>query len=138
MTQFLDAYALIAFAADEPAADEVEIVLRRGSAAVTAVNLAEAIDVLARRHGQSQDRLHATLDPLLDGTVLVHPVSQQQAWRAAELRSRHYHRRSSPLSLADCMLLAAAGPEDSLVTADIPIAVAAGAESITVIALPGS
>jgi PIN domain nuclease of toxin-antitoxin system len=44
----LDAFALIALLTDEPAAETVEVLLRRGDAAMTVVNLAEALDVLRR------------------------------------------------------------------------------------------
>ena len=39
---FLDAYALIAFLADESAAAQVQEILEEGDAAVPSVNLAEA------------------------------------------------------------------------------------------------
>jgi PIN domain nuclease of toxin-antitoxin system len=51
LTVLLDAFALIALLRDEPAADEVETILRRGEAAMSAVNLAEALDVLQRVDG---------------------------------------------------------------------------------------
>jgi hypothetical protein len=46
-----DAFALLAPLGEEPAADNVEALLRRGDAAITAVNLAEALDVLQRVQG---------------------------------------------------------------------------------------
>lgn len=53
----VDAFALIALLRDEPAAGEVEGLLRRGEAAVTAINLAEALDVLERVDGVPRARL---------------------------------------------------------------------------------
>ena len=131
----LDAFALIALAADEPAAADVELLLHRGQAATTAIGLAEAIDVLERRHAQSADILRAGLGPLLDAFVRVVSVDEALAWRAAALRARHYDRRTRPLSLADCVLLAAAGPDDAVATGDRPLMDAAQAEGIAVIPL---
>jgi rRNA-processing protein FCF1 len=68
----------------------------------------------------------------------VHPVDESVAWRGALLRARHYHRSTSALSLADCVLVASAGPDDSIATADPAVATAARAEGIDVIALPSS
>jgi len=65
-------------------------------------------------------------------------VDERLAWRAAELRRRHYARRTSELSLADCVALAAVGSADSLATADAPLARAAQAEALEVVALPDS
>ncbi len=50
---FLDAYAVLALALDEPAAGEVEALIRKGEAAITAVNLFEAADYCIRRVGIS-------------------------------------------------------------------------------------
>lgn len=44
---------------------------------------------------------------------------------AGEIRASHYHRKTAALSLADCVLLAAAGPEDEIATSDRAVAVAA-------------
>jgi predicted nucleic acid-binding protein len=133
----LDAYALIALLADEPAADEVEDLLREGNCRVVVVNLAEAADISQRVHGLTRDELQATLRPLFLGDVLSALRSEEgDAWRAAELRIRHYHRKDRPLSLADCFLLAHAAAGESLATADPPLAAAARTEGIEVIALP--
>jgi PIN domain nuclease of toxin-antitoxin system len=134
----LDAFALVALAADEPAAAEVESLLRRGDAAMTAVNLAEAVDVLGRTKGHDPETVEAVLAPLLAETVVLVDVDAAAAWRAARLRARHYDRRSSPLSLADCFALAAAAQDGSLATADPPLAAAARAEDIDLLPLPGS
>ena len=133
----LDSYALVALLADEPAADEVEALLRDGNCRVVVVNLAEAVDISQRIHGLTSDEVEATLRPLFLADVLsALPSEEGDAWRAAELRIHHYHRKDRPLSLADCFLLAHAAPAESLATADPPLATVARAEGIEVIALP--
>ncbi len=134
----LDAYALIALAANEPAAVEVERLLREGGSAVTSVNLAEAIDVTQRVRGLPSEDVRSALEPLMGETVRVLPQDEDDAWRAAELRLRHYDRTTSPLSLADCFLLGAAGPDDSIATSDPPLANAARAEAIEILPLADS
>ena len=134
----LDAFALVALLLDEQAAEDVEGLLRDDECAVPAINLAEAIDVLIRVHGVPAADVRVGLDPLLGGTVHVVAQGEADAWRAAELRSTHYHRRLAPLSIADCLLLAAARPGDRVATADPPLAHVARAEGIAVAPLPDS
>lgn len=136
MTSVLDAFALVALALDEPAAAEVEATLRRGDCAVSAVNLTEAIDQLGRVHGHSHDGLRAAFGPVLGEELAVVAADESIAWRAAEMRRRHYRRRDSQLSLADCVVLSTTRRGDRLATADPPLARAARAEGIEVIALP--
>jgi predicted nucleic acid-binding protein len=132
----LDAFALIALLAEEPAADDVEALLRRGEAAITAVNLAEALDVLQRVERIPRERLEALTAPLVGERMTLVPVDERIARDAADIRARRYHRTRAPLSLADCILLAATGASDSLATADVPLIRAAEAERVTVRALP--
>ena len=134
----LDAYALVALLLDEPAAEETESLLRSEDAAVSAVNLAEAVDVVQRVHGDSPAETRAILEPITATALRVRAVAEADAWRAAELRSRHYRRRSSELSLADCFLLAAARDGESIATSDPAVAAAARAEGVDVVALPDS
>lgn len=136
MAAVLDAFALIALALDEPAAAEVEATVRRGDCSVSAVNLAEAIDQLGRVHGRSVDELRGAFAPVLGEAISVVAADEAVAWRAAELRRRHYRRRQSELSLADCVALSTACPSDRLATSDPPLARAARAEGIDVLALP--
>ena len=136
MSVLLDAYALIAFLADQPAAGEVEALIRRDGTAMTTVNLAEALDVLQRVQGITRERLDALTAPLFPEAVALLSVDETIARTAADLRARHYHRASAPLSLADCILLAAAGQARAVATADGPLIAAARAEQIDVIALP--
>lgn len=135
MSVLLDAFALIALLADEPAADEVEAILRGGEAAITAVNLAEALDVLQRVQGISSERLRAVTARLVGDRMRLIPIDEQIARDAADIRARRYHRTRAPVSLADCILLAATGESDVLATADGPLIRVAEAESVEVRAL---
>jgi PIN domain nuclease of toxin-antitoxin system len=139
LTVLLDAFALIALLRDEPAADDVETILRRGDAAMSAANLAEALDVLQRVDGVDRARLEAVTGPLISESVRVVVVDEPTAREGADLRARRYHRSRSPLSLADCLLLAAARQTHaSVATADRPLTSAARAEGIDITALPDS
>jgi uncharacterized protein with PIN domain len=134
----LDSFALIAFTLEEPAAPEVDDLLRTSGAEITSVNFAECIDVLERVHGLQSLEVHEVFDPLVAGPLSVIPITEEHAWRAGELRRRYYHRTSAPLSLGDCVFLAAASPADALATADPVVARTARAEVLDVIALPDS
>jgi PIN domain nuclease of toxin-antitoxin system len=134
----LDAYGLVALIADEPAADEVEGLLRSGDCRVVAVNLAEAIDVCRRVHSISSADVGDALRPLtLSGSLAVAASDEQAAWTAADLLATHYHRTDCPVSLADCFLLAHALIDgDAIATSDPALARAARTESSSVVALP--
>jgi PIN domain nuclease of toxin-antitoxin system len=132
----LDAFALNALLAEEPAAEEVEALLRRGDAAITAVNLAEALDVLQRVEGITRERLDELTAPLIGARMSFIAIDEPIARNAADIRARRYHRTRAPLSLADCILLAATGGSDELATADGPLIAAAEAENIKVRTLP--
>ena len=136
MSILLDAFALIALMRDEPAADQVEVLLRAGEVAITAVNLAEALDVMQRIQGISRERLQEVTVPLVAERIKLIPTDERIARDAADIRARRYHRTRSPLSLADCVLLASAGPSDSVATADAPLVRVAEAENIKIITLP--
>jgi predicted nucleic acid-binding protein len=137
---FLDAYALVALVADEPAAADVQGILREGDACIVVVNLAEAIDVTARVHQASGRLLRSALEPLLLSKALSAAVSDEQdAWLAVELHVQHFDRRTRALSLADCFLLAHAFADDtSIATADSAVAEVARKESVGLVALPDS
>jgi uncharacterized protein with PIN domain len=138
MATVLDAYPLIALLRAEPAADEVEAILREGNAAMSAVNLAETLDVLERRFAVPNSDLRSALGQLISAGLEVRGVSEPQAWRAAELRARRYARQRCELSLADCFALSSVGEGDRLATADRPLAEAARAEGLAVTPLPDS
>jgi predicted nucleic acid-binding protein len=132
----LDAYALVAFLVGGPAAPQVRGLLREPGTSVATANLAEALDVTARTYGLSVERAMAVLEPLLHGTLECVPLDLVRAQRAATIRARHYHRVSRPISLADAILVASAGPGDRIATADPDVLVVAQAEAIATITLP--
>jgi len=136
----LDAYALVALVADEPAAEEVEEILRAGGARVVVVNLAEAVDIVQRVHAVAAEDTRAVLEPLFLGEVVSAAVSDESyGWLAAELRVRHYERKTKVVSMADCFLLAhGLADGDPIATADLPVAAIAQAEGVDVIGLPDS
>lgn len=135
MGTLLDAQALVALVLDEPAAQDVELILRQGSVGMAAPNLAETLDVLSRVEGYPYDLLRSLLGPL---AIVVVPMTEHHAWRAAALRTRHYARDESEVSLADCALVATATPADVIATADRPVLRMAEAEGIATVALPDS
>lgn len=135
----LDAYALTALLAGEPAANEVGQLIAAGGAAVAAPNLAEAADRLGRVHGIAVQRTQAAVEALEQSTDLhVVAAERTHAWRAAELRVDHYHRTHRPLSLGDCLLLAMTSQEGQLATADPHVLATASDERIGWIALVDS
>jgi predicted nucleic acid-binding protein len=139
VAEVLDAYALVALVADEAAAAAVEEILRSGDAVITSINLGEAADVLCRVHGFDRPLVRGVIEPMVIARNLgVITPNAADAWRAAEIRNAHYRRRARALSIADCFLLAAAGTGDRIVTADPPVADAARAEGVAVLALPDS
>jgi predicted nucleic acid-binding protein len=132
----LDAYALIALLAGEPAAEQVETLIRRGDTAITPVNLAEGLDVLQRVVGIPRERLEPLTTALIGDAVKLAPLDERIARDAADIRARRSHRTRSPLSLADCMLLAAAGPGDAVATADRALLRIAEEEGVEAKVLP--
>jgi uncharacterized protein with PIN domain len=74
---YIDAYGLVALVANEPAAAEVEQVLRADECRVVAVNLAEAVDVAARVHGYPIDAIRKALEPLTLGSALAVAVADE-------------------------------------------------------------
>ncbi|MEV4423455.1 PIN domain-containing protein [Patulibacter sp. NPDC049589] len=137
MSLLLDASALVAFVRGEPAAGEVADALRSGEAAVVSVNVAELTDVLVRRIGLPQGEVDAAADRLV-ALLEVRPVDVTLARRAGALRARRYHRDTAPLSLADCLCVAAVGSGDAVLSSDVPLLRAADAEGASVRVLPDS
>ena len=134
----LDAYALLAYLRDETAAGAVEALLRDGGCVINAVNLAEVLDQLARVDRLDMREVAEALSGLIGGPFDVSAADEPVAWRAATIRARHYHRKDRDLSFADCILIASAGPEDVIATADGDVAGAARAEGIEVRKLPSA
>jgi predicted nucleic acid-binding protein len=109
----------------------------RANAAVATANLAEALDVSQRVYGLAIERAMAVLDPLFGRPLVTLPLDLEVARRAAEVRSAHYHRSSRPISLADAILLASAGANDRIATADPDVLAVARAEGLSTLRLPG-
>jgi PIN domain nuclease of toxin-antitoxin system len=105
-----DADALLAFLLDEPGAAMVEERIREAGddACISSVNLVEVVDKLIRVIGQSEERVADTMDWLMAGGLLFMPTDGDMGRLAGELRARHYRRRDSDLSHADCMALSTA------------------------------
>jgi predicted nucleic acid-binding protein len=131
----LDAYALIALRLDEPAAGEVERILRSGDAAVTSVNYGEALDRLVRARQIPEPRARAAFEGLFDTSLRRIDVGFPVVEMAVRLRAKHYHRERSPLSLADCICVASAGSDGAVATADKAMLAMAEAEGIRRVAL---
>jgi uncharacterized protein with PIN domain len=137
----LDAQAVIAALVGEPAAGEVEELLRGsdGPPRVSAANVAEIIDVLVRFRSLGIEPVEERLDWLVAGGLEVVAVDDSLARHAGAVRSRHYHARQRPISLADCLALATALVlGDVLATSDPHLLDTATAEGCRVRALPDS
>ncbi len=132
----LDAYALIAFLVGGPAAPQVRAILRDGDAAVSTANVVEVLDVSQRVRDLPIDRTMEILEPLFDASLETTSLDIAVARRAAEIRAKHYHRSSRPISLADAVLIASAQRDDSIATADPHVLAVARAENLKTVALP--
>lgn len=131
----LDANAFIALLLREPGGVEVAELLKGRDCATPAPCVAEVVDKLVRRHRIGPEPLAEKLNPLLAESIAVLDVGTSVAWRAGEIRAAHYRRKSAALSLADCVLLASAGPEDEIATSDRAVAATARKLDIAVIPL---
>lgn len=134
----LDAHALISLFRDEPGAEEVEQIVRRGGATITSVNLAEVVDQLHRVAGAQLSDVVDVVNTIVPETISVIEPTMAHAVRAAEIRARRYHRTRSALSLADCFALSVAADGGPLASADGPLLRAARAEATAVIPLRDS
>jgi uncharacterized protein with PIN domain len=134
----LDAYAVVALVTEEPAAAEVEAIIRAGECSVVVTNLAEAIFTIRRSYGWTLEQTRAVLDPMLvTGVLQTVSSSEEHAWQAAQLRVKHYDRKTRAVSLADCFLLAhGLAADDVIATADQPLVSAAVEEGVGIIGLP--
>jgi predicted nucleic acid-binding protein len=133
----IDASALIALLGAEPAAPEVQEMLNRG-AAMTTLNLAEAVDRLKRRYDLEVERTRPVIEGLLSKSLALLPLGPAQAWRAGEIRAAHYHRSGCPISLADAVLVASASAGVSIASSDGLLLAVAAKEGIATVALPDS
>ena len=138
---FLDAFALVALMLEEPAADEVEALLRdtNDPASTGAVNLGEVVDRVTRVGGLDLGDVLNPLSALIHGGLLVHPVETFEGMTAGAIREKFYRRDSCALSMADCIaLVTALRHDEGIATADPPLAATARAMKIPVHALPDS
>ena len=134
----LDAYAVLAFFRDEPAAEEVSVLLTSPTV-LSAVNAAEVVDQLVRVYGRVADDVHGDLAVLSHIGMDVAPVSAETGILAGRLRARHYHRERMAVSLADCVAAATAlSLGRPLATSDPALAAMIRAEGNDVHALPDS
>ena len=129
----LDASAVTALFRDEPGSKTVAELLRSGHARMSAVNVAEVIDVLVRVHGGSPQEVVEAVEELFSTGVRPVPVSLEQAIDVGELRARVFDRRGQRVSLADCFVLVSASTEDTIVTTDTVLADVARAEGLQVV-----
>ncbi len=133
----IDASALIALLGAEPAAAEVKEMLDHG-AAMTTLNLAEAVDRLKRRYDLEIEQTRPVIEGLLAKNLMLLPLGPAQAWRAGEIRAAHYHRSRCPISLADAVLVASAPAGGRIASSDAPLLTVAAREGIATAALPNS
>jgi predicted nucleic acid-binding protein len=75
------------------------------------------------------------IGPVVDELVLGLPIDIPIAQRAGQIRAAHYSRGKTPISLADCLLLACAEENDEIATADSAVIRVARALNIGTIPL---
>jgi PIN domain nuclease of toxin-antitoxin system len=137
----LDSQAMIALLRDEPAADEVDAILRGrdGIASVSAMALAEVVDVLVRTGRRRVDEVSMLVDTMFAAGLEVVPVDEEIGRLAGILRSRHWNRDRRPVSIVDCTVLATGMvAHEPIATADAALIGAARAEGHPVVVLPDS
>lgn len=136
----LDAYAVIAFLLDEPAAGEVGIeLLKKDDARISASNLVEVVDRLIRVDGRSEAEVSRSLEWMVLAGLEVVPLDDSLAELSGRLRARHYHHQRATLSNADCVAVATCMDlDDALATSDPALAAVARKEGVSVLALPDS
>lgn len=105
---------------------------------MTATNVAEVFDVVARKGGVSYTKIADVVEPLFEGSLALVPVDLELARRAAEVRTDHYHRKRRSLSLADTTLLAAPRSGDRIASSDADVLAVAAELGIETIELPPS
>jgi len=103
----LDACALIAYFAGEPAMEEVIVLLESDTATfMTAIGRAEVIDFLIRNLNVDEDTARADLAELPISKTLAIDASLGES--AGAIRGTKYHRTSRCLSMAECCAIAVA------------------------------
>jgi PIN domain nuclease of toxin-antitoxin system len=137
----LDAQAIVAGLTGEPGMAEVDRLLRDRDSIpmVSAVTLAEAMDVLVRARRHRVERCDEQFGLLYSGGLEVIPVDEEIGRLGGLLRARHWDRDRRPVSMADCIALATAMiRQEPIATADATLIAAARAEGHPVIPLPHS
>lgn len=133
----LDAYGVIAYLNDEPAAADVAVLLSSEDCLTTAVGLAEVIDQMVRLKSVDPDELAADLAAL--GLAAPMAVDGGIARSAGRLRARRYHRLRCAVSMADCVAAAAVRQiSEPLATSDPHLLDLCHAEHIATTVLPAS
>jgi predicted nucleic acid-binding protein len=103
------------------------------------VNVAEILDVMTRIYERPAAATINALAMLETAGLQTHVVDAAIGLSAGELHARHYDRKTSPLSMADCIALATATVlHETLATSDGPLAAAAVIEGVDVLGLPNS
>ena len=137
----LDTQAIVALLRGEPAAAEVEAILRGrdGIASMSAITIAEVIDVGVRRGGQRVDAMGDRVSALIAGGLEIVSVDEDISRLAGDLRARHWDAHRRPVSMADCIVLATGMRlGEPIATAGPPLIAAAHAEGHPVVVLPDS
>lgn len=136
MTVLLDAYALIAYLRDEPAAIAVQDLLWKGELAMSAVQLGEVVDRMERIDGVPADEVEVAVSAL---AIQVLSADYAVGAEAGRLRARHYRPTGRTLSIADAFCAATAMLHMCAVaTADPVLLAVARSEGCQVVELPGS
>lgn len=131
----LDAYAVLAFLTNEPAAPAVESLILTATASLTALGVAEVLDHLVRIVGATDE--DAALDLAQLGLADPTDIDPAAGQAAGLLRARHYHRTTRAVSLADCVAAAVARQQDrALATSDPHVLDVCHDEGILVHVLP--
>jgi PIN domain nuclease of toxin-antitoxin system len=133
----LDAFAVLALVKQEPAAADVQRLIKARQATLTPLGVAEVVDQLVRIIGVTEE--DAVLDLAQLGLADVESLDSVLALRAGLLRARHYHRRDRAVSLADCVAAETAQTmDDAVATSDPHLLDLCREEGISVVALPDS
>lgn len=136
MSVLLDAFALIAYLGDEPAAPEVQRMLWEDSPAMSSVQVAEVVDRMIRVYGADADEIEILPSAL--GIEIV-AFEAGMGLTAGLLRSRYYLETGRSLSLADCACAATALHTGyAVATADPILAEVLTAEGAQVRRLPAT
>jgi PIN domain nuclease of toxin-antitoxin system len=136
MKVLLDAFALIAYFRDEPAASQVQRLLWEAQPAIAATQITEVIDRLIRVYATDSEEAEVAFSGL--GLELI-ALAPEVAIAAGLLRAKHYGPTGRTLSLADAICAATAlNLHASVATADPVLITVVTAEGGSVIELPGS